>query len=178
MKGAFIPIGGLTSGFSSQLVKPGTEPVDELGRPPDPRPVSGRCIAVGRLLTKRSCPADRQHAVMASFGDEPWAPVWPDNVGKTGDSPNEQSRSPIAAAQVEQVERTRRKTWSRARSEFLCPTASFRTGPSCEWLTIGWRRGGVEGLFSPTPSYFDGLSGDNSNPGYASRRKRHWARRS
>jgi hypothetical protein len=60
------------------------------------------------------------------------SPVSPDNVEKRGDSPNEQSRSPIAAAQVEQVERTQRKTWSRARSEFLCPTASDKLDQSVQ----------------------------------------------
>src|SRR6266542_3720313 len=37
VKGAFIPIGGVTSGFPSRLVWPGPEPEDELGGPRDPR---------------------------------------------------------------------------------------------------------------------------------------------
>jgi hypothetical protein len=40
VKGAFIRIGGLTSGFPSRLVQPDTASEDELGRPRDPRRVS------------------------------------------------------------------------------------------------------------------------------------------
>ena len=47
-------------------------------------------------------------------------PVSPDNVEKTG----VWSGSPIVAAEAEQVERTRRKTWSRADPRFLCPSGS------------------------------------------------------
>jgi hypothetical protein len=36
--------------------------------------------------------------------------------------PGGQSGSPIVAARAQQVERTRRKTCSRAESEFLCPS--------------------------------------------------------
>ncbi len=46
--------------------------------------------------------------------------VSPDNVQKTGVSPGGQSGSPIVAAEGEQVERTRGKTWSGARSEGFC----------------------------------------------------------
>jgi len=45
----------------------------------------------------------------------------PDNVEKTGVSPGGQSRSPIVAAEAQQVEPTRTKTWSRARSEVFVP---------------------------------------------------------
>jgi hypothetical protein len=41
--------------------------------------------------------------------------------------PMNKSRSPIVAAEGERVERTHRKTCSRAESEFLCP--SRRPGP-------------------------------------------------
>jgi hypothetical protein len=54
-------------------------------------------------------------------GGETWGPVSPDNVQKTGVSPGGQSGSPIVAAEAEQVERTRRKTWSRFRSEVFVP---------------------------------------------------------
>jgi hypothetical protein len=49
-----------------------------------------------------------------------------DNVHETGVSPGGQSRSPIVAAEARQVEPTRTKTWSRARSEVLCPIGSGR----------------------------------------------------
>jgi hypothetical protein len=42
------------------------------------------------------------------------------NVHETGVSPGGQSGSAIVAAEAQQVERTRRKTCSRAESEFLC----------------------------------------------------------
>jgi hypothetical protein len=44
----------------------------------------------------------------------------PDNVHETGVWPGGQSGSPIVAAE-EQVQRTRRKSWSRARSEVFVP---------------------------------------------------------
>src|SRR6266511_3638848 len=46
------------------------------------------------------------------------------HVHETGVSPGGQSGSLIVAPEAEKVERTRRKTWSRARSEALCPTVS------------------------------------------------------
>jgi hypothetical protein len=46
-KGAFIPIGGVTSGFPSRLVWPGPEPEDELGRTARPSGVSGYCTHPG-----------------------------------------------------------------------------------------------------------------------------------
>jgi hypothetical protein len=55
-------------------------------------------------------------------GGETWGPVSPDNVQETGVSPGGQSGSPIVAAEAEGVERTRRKTWSPARSEVLQAT--------------------------------------------------------
>src|SRR6266545_2065957 len=61
-------------------------------------------------------------------GSETWGPVSPDNVHETGVSPGGQSGSPMVAADAEQVERTRGKTWSRARSRFLCPTGNIATG--------------------------------------------------
>jgi hypothetical protein len=45
----------------------------------------------------------------------------PDDVYETGVSPGGQSPSPIEAAEAEQIDRTRRKTWSRARSEVFVP---------------------------------------------------------
>ncbi len=45
--------------------------------------------------------------------------MWPDNVHETGVSPRGRSGSPIVAPEAEQFERTRRKTWSRARSKFV-----------------------------------------------------------
>jgi hypothetical protein len=53
-------------------------------------------------------------------GGETWGPVSPDNVDETGVSPCGRSGSPIVAPEAEPVERTRRKTRSRARSRFLC----------------------------------------------------------
>jgi hypothetical protein len=44
--------------------------------------------------------------------------VWPEIVHETGVSPSGQCGFPIMATEAEQVERNRRKTWSRARSEF------------------------------------------------------------
>src|SRR6266540_5793097 len=95
LKGAFIPIGGLTSGFPHQ---------GSLGR------------------------------------GGPWGSVWPNNVEKTGVWSIGQPGFLVVAAEAEQVERTRRKTWSRAESEFLCPsrrllltarTARSRISRSC-----------------------------------------------
>jgi hypothetical protein len=48
----------------------------------------------------------------------------PDNVQETGVSPGGRSRFPIVAAEAEQVERTRRKTWTGADPRFLCPTGT------------------------------------------------------
>jgi hypothetical protein len=42
------------------------------------------------------------------------SPVWPDNVHETGVSPGGHSGSPLVAAEAQQVEPTRTKTWSRA----------------------------------------------------------------
>jgi ADP-ribose pyrophosphatase YjhB (NUDIX family) len=44
-----------------------------------------------------------------------------DNVHETGVSPRGQSRSPIVAAEAQQGEPTRTKTWSRVRSEVFVP---------------------------------------------------------
>jgi hypothetical protein len=61
-------------------------------------------------------------------GGETWGPVSPDNVHETGVSPGGQSGSPIVAAEVEQVERHRRKTWSQAESGDSVPfTPSARS---------------------------------------------------
>src|SRR6266545_2677802 len=66
LKGAFIRLGSLTSGFffitgSAWHGTPGR------GRKTSrPRLVSGRCIAARQLLTRRGCPADRRDPVMAS----------------------------------------------------------------------------------------------------------------
>jgi hypothetical protein len=54
-------------------------------------------------------------------------PVSPNNVHETGVSPGGKSGSPIVAPYAEQVERTRRKTWSRARSEVLVPLQAVST---------------------------------------------------
>ena len=55
-------------------------------------------------------------------GGETWGPVSPNNVHETGVWPGGRSGSPVVAAEARQVERTRRKTCSRAESEFLCPS--------------------------------------------------------
>jgi hypothetical protein len=55
-------------------------------------------------------------------GGETWGPVWPDNVDETGVWPIGQRAFPVVAAEAGQVERTLRKTCSRAESEFLCPS--------------------------------------------------------
>src|SRR4029453_19569963 len=47
--------------------------------------------------------------------------VWPDNVEKTGVRSIGQPGFPVVASVPEQVERTRRKTWSRGRSEVFVP---------------------------------------------------------
>jgi hypothetical protein len=52
-------------------------------------------------------------------GGETWGPVSPDNVHETGVLPGGQSGSLIVPAEAEQVERTRRKPWSRARSLYV-----------------------------------------------------------
>jgi integrase len=49
LKGAFIPISGVTSGFPSRLLQSGTEPEEEFERPRDP----GGFQQAGRLLTMR-----------------------------------------------------------------------------------------------------------------------------
>jgi hypothetical protein len=54
-------------------------------------------------------------------GGETWGPVSPDNVHETGVSPPVDGLDPLVAAEAEQVERTRRKTWSRSRSEVFVP---------------------------------------------------------
>jgi hypothetical protein len=53
-------------------------------------------------------------------------PVWPDNVHETGVSAGGRSGSLIVAAEAEKVERTRRKTSSRARSEVSVPPDARR----------------------------------------------------
>ena len=72
-------------------------------------------------------------------GGETWGPVSPGNVQKTGVSPGGQSGSPIVAAEAEQVERTRRKTWSRVRSEVFVPYTSsvVVTGPPATGFVTG-----------------------------------------
>jgi hypothetical protein len=47
--------------------------------------------------------------------------VWPENVPETGVSPGGQFGSLIVAAEAEQVERTRKKSWSRGQSEVFMP---------------------------------------------------------
>ena len=98
-------------------------------------------------------------AIAAAGAREPWGPVWPDNVEKTGVSPGGQSGSPTVTAEAEQVERTRGKTWSRVRSRFLCPTGLWLPGQrpnlnECtlqaqreSWLNGLWER--RRGLASP-----------------------------
>jgi hypothetical protein len=54
-------------------------------------------------------------------GSETWGPVWPDNVHETGVSPAGPSGFPVVAAEAEQVERTLKKTCSRALSEVFVP---------------------------------------------------------
>jgi len=54
-------------------------------------------------------------------GGETSAPVSPENVHETGVAHGGQSGSLIVAAEAEQVERTRKKSWSRARSGVLVP---------------------------------------------------------
>ncbi len=49
----------------------------------------------------------------------------PDNVHETGVSPGGQSRSPIVAAEAQQVEPTRTKSCSRARSEVCALQGPF-----------------------------------------------------
>ena len=77
----------------------------------------------GRPRSRRC--RDRSPDSEAEFGTpsgyEPWGPVSPDNVHETGVSLDGQSTSPIVAAQAQQVEPTRTKTWSRARSEVFVP---------------------------------------------------------
>jgi hypothetical protein len=61
-------------------------------------------------------------------GGETWGPVSPDNVHERCPAPGPSGLA-IVAAEGEQVERTRRKTWSRARSEVHVPyrpTAGIR----------------------------------------------------
>jgi hypothetical protein len=47
-------------------------------------------------------------------GGETWGPVSPDNVEKTGVWSIEQTGFPVWPPRTEQVERTRRKTWSQS----------------------------------------------------------------
>jgi hypothetical protein len=90
----FIPIVALTRGFPLAPVR--------LVRNPETVPM----MADGSLLRS---------------GGETWGPVSPDNVHETGVLPIGESGSTIVAAEAEQVERTRRKNWSRARSEVFVP---------------------------------------------------------
>jgi hypothetical protein len=53
---------------------------------------------------------------------------------------------PIAAAEAQQVERTRRKTCSRAESEFLCPSASC-TATCLSDAFPGWSPSGKRIVF-------------------------------
>jgi hypothetical protein len=53
-------------------------------------------------------------------GGETWGPVSPENIHESGASPGGQSGSPIVAAEAQQVERTRRKTWSRLPIRGFC----------------------------------------------------------
>jgi len=70
----------------------------------------------------RPWPGIRGSGTPSGYG--PWGAVWPDNVHETGVWPIGQCGFPVVTAEPEQVERTRRKTWSRGRSEFLYPSGS------------------------------------------------------
>jgi hypothetical protein len=69
----------------------------------------------------RSVASPAVFPIKARWGEGAWGSGWPDNVHETGVSRGGQCGSPIVATEAEQVERTRRKTWSRARSEVLVP---------------------------------------------------------
>jgi hypothetical protein len=51
-------------------------------------------------------------------GSETWGPVSPDNVHETGVWPIGPRAFPVVAVEAGQVERTRRKTWSRLDPSF------------------------------------------------------------
>lgn len=70
----------------------------------------------------QAIPKHRPDRRPALWSEITFASFSPDNVHETGVLPDAQSRSPIVAAEAERVERTQRKTCSRAESEFLCPS--------------------------------------------------------
>jgi hypothetical protein len=59
----------------------------------------------------------------------------PDNVHETRVWPGGRSGSPIVAAEAQQVEPTRTKTWSRARSEVFVP---YKFSVQTRQLSIAW----------------------------------------
>jgi len=67
-------------------------------------------------------------------------PVWPDNVHETGVLPIGQSGFPVVATDAEQVVRTRRKTWSRARSEVFVPVGCIYSVHPSEQGIRTWLR--------------------------------------
>jgi hypothetical protein len=103
VKGAFIPIGGVTSGFPSRLVWPARNlrtSSEDLATPGGIRDThSSRTIALRTL----------HDAVMAPpIRHEPWGPVWPDNVHETGVSPQRTIRISVETAEAQVAERTRK----------------------------------------------------------------------
>jgi len=55
---------------------------------------------------------------------ETWGPVSPDNVHETGVSPDGWSRSPVVAAEAQQVSELEERPGHRPDPRFLCPTGS------------------------------------------------------
>jgi hypothetical protein len=106
VKGALIPIVALTRGF----------PLAPFGWSGTPETVP---------MTDRS--------FLRSRG-ETWGPVSPENAEKTGVWSVGQPGFPVVAAEAVQVERTRRKTWSRARSEVSVPYSLRFLHFSTKWV--------------------------------------------
>jgi hypothetical protein len=126
LKGAFTPIRGMTSGFRLGSFGRGLEFEEE-----EHYPGMGHGARYGpTMLTKqvsgRSDGVDthRDHRARASRANSKkdlvtgpirvFVPHRPDNAHETGVSAGGRSGSPIVAAEAEKLERTRRKTSSRA----------------------------------------------------------------
>jgi hypothetical protein len=133
LKGAFIPIGGMTSRFSlGPFGPPRTR-----GRAQETSRHPGRSVASRAIVDRPRSPGGPPHDVIPPppSGDEPWCPVSPDNVQKTGVSSGGQSGSSIVAAEAERVE-PRRKMCSRAESEFLCPSGYLSLRATCSFRIL------------------------------------------
>jgi hypothetical protein len=140
LKGALIPIGGLTSGFISKLARSCTEPgtsSEDLATPGGFR-VKGALItivALTRGFPSGSVWLDGNPGTVYMMADrcllrsegETWGPVSLDKFSKQVSAPWA-DWIPIVAVEAERVERTRRKTDHGPDPRFVCPTPLLVVG--------------------------------------------------